>query len=311
MFVFFFFFQAEDGIRDLIVTGVQTCALPIYRRARSPRPVAAVPRVPRRGAGGARAPRRLGPPADRELRRRLDRPELRPHCRVRTRDRRRGRDLSASLPARRTGRVARGGAARAVASGGSGAVRALPALADRRGGGGVLRHCGGGGGRGAPGRPLARGDRWCARRRALRPRDPRRADRGRAAQPNALPARGGGGRVAAGRGGGEDHAVAQAAAPSRDVGARARAHRGGGLEPYEAREPSRSDDAVGVPVLPGRGSAGRGPGDGRRHPGSRSAGRGGDRPRRLPAVYAARLTIARHAKYTGTPITTTASPSAL
>src|SRR2546421_1633176 len=28
-FCFFFFFQAEDGIRDLIVTGVQTCALPI------------------------------------------------------------------------------------------------------------------------------------------------------------------------------------------------------------------------------------------------------------------------------------------
>src|SRR2546430_12128353 len=28
--VFFFFFQAEDGIRDLTVTGVQTCALPIY-----------------------------------------------------------------------------------------------------------------------------------------------------------------------------------------------------------------------------------------------------------------------------------------
>src|SRR6266496_3054399 len=27
----FFFFQAEDGIRDLYVTGVQTCALPIYR----------------------------------------------------------------------------------------------------------------------------------------------------------------------------------------------------------------------------------------------------------------------------------------
>src|SRR2546421_11071607 len=31
VFVFFFFFQAEDGIRDLIVTGVQTCALPISR----------------------------------------------------------------------------------------------------------------------------------------------------------------------------------------------------------------------------------------------------------------------------------------
>src|SRR2546421_5810741 len=32
---FFFFFQAEDGIRDLIVTGVQTCALPIYAMAGS------------------------------------------------------------------------------------------------------------------------------------------------------------------------------------------------------------------------------------------------------------------------------------
>src|SRR2546430_12448123 len=28
--IVFFFFQAEDGIRDLTVTGVQTCALPIY-----------------------------------------------------------------------------------------------------------------------------------------------------------------------------------------------------------------------------------------------------------------------------------------
>src|SRR5690606_40286733 len=28
---FFFFFQAEDGIRDFHVTGVQTCALPIWR----------------------------------------------------------------------------------------------------------------------------------------------------------------------------------------------------------------------------------------------------------------------------------------
>src|SRR5690606_39636610 len=41
---FFFFFQAEDGIRDFHVTGVQTCALPICRvrlvflwRARRPR----------------------------------------------------------------------------------------------------------------------------------------------------------------------------------------------------------------------------------------------------------------------------------
>src|SRR2546430_10878663 len=41
--LFFFFFQAEDGIRDLTVTGVQTCALPIFhagvdQRLRAPRP---------------------------------------------------------------------------------------------------------------------------------------------------------------------------------------------------------------------------------------------------------------------------------
>src|SRR5690606_39820757 len=29
----FFFFQAEDGIRDFHVTGVQTCALPIFKGA--------------------------------------------------------------------------------------------------------------------------------------------------------------------------------------------------------------------------------------------------------------------------------------
>src|SRR5258708_11064426 len=29
--IHFFFFQAEDGIRDDLVTGVQTCALPIYK----------------------------------------------------------------------------------------------------------------------------------------------------------------------------------------------------------------------------------------------------------------------------------------
>src|SRR2546430_4904532 len=35
--VFFFFFQAEDGIRDLTVTGVQTCALPISQRREAAR----------------------------------------------------------------------------------------------------------------------------------------------------------------------------------------------------------------------------------------------------------------------------------
>src|SRR6476660_10437771 len=35
-FVCFFFFQAEDGIRDDLVTGVQTCALPISSAASTP-----------------------------------------------------------------------------------------------------------------------------------------------------------------------------------------------------------------------------------------------------------------------------------
>src|SRR5215203_43019 len=34
VFFIFFFFQAEDGIRDIGVTGVQTCALPILDGAR-------------------------------------------------------------------------------------------------------------------------------------------------------------------------------------------------------------------------------------------------------------------------------------
>src|SRR6266850_4525562 len=37
--VFFFFFQAEDGIRDYKVTGVQTCALPISVRRQGGRGV--------------------------------------------------------------------------------------------------------------------------------------------------------------------------------------------------------------------------------------------------------------------------------
>src|SRR5882672_186864 len=39
IFCLFFFFQAEDGIRDHCVTGVQTCALPIYRADRIAVPV--------------------------------------------------------------------------------------------------------------------------------------------------------------------------------------------------------------------------------------------------------------------------------
>src|SRR5438132_11859776 len=37
-FLYSFFFQAEDGIRDHCVTGVQTCALPISGPTRSRRP---------------------------------------------------------------------------------------------------------------------------------------------------------------------------------------------------------------------------------------------------------------------------------
>src|SRR5205823_9055115 len=60
-FIFFFFFQAEDGIRDKLVTGVQTCALPISPSGRHAgveaegRDRAAAPRQPLRpgfqGAG--------------------------------------------------------------------------------------------------------------------------------------------------------------------------------------------------------------------------------------------------------------------
>src|SRR2546422_10629509 len=40
---FFFFFQAEDGIRDVAVTGVQTCALPIAQLLQESRRELAVP----------------------------------------------------------------------------------------------------------------------------------------------------------------------------------------------------------------------------------------------------------------------------
>src|SRR5207245_8001708 len=57
---FVFFFQAEDGIRDATVTGVQTCALPISgprsRRNRESRPAAAMGAGrPARAADSARA----------------------------------------------------------------------------------------------------------------------------------------------------------------------------------------------------------------------------------------------------------------
>src|SRR6266567_6314748 len=62
--IFFFFFQAEDGIRDLTVTGVQTCALPISVASESADVVRARQRSarlcrPRRGTSAARRPERF------------------------------------------------------------------------------------------------------------------------------------------------------------------------------------------------------------------------------------------------------------
>src|SRR5947209_1596480 len=78
IFMWFFFFQAEDGIRDIGVTGVQTCALPISARrhrdvpgrgrrrvAEASRPrLASSPRLrPRRRDGGPRGALRMSRPA--------------------------------------------------------------------------------------------------------------------------------------------------------------------------------------------------------------------------------------------------------
>src|SRR6266850_3003796 len=63
---FFFFFQAEDGIRDYKVTGVQTCALPIFAgggphgsSAKMGRDVRAHPAAMRAPAGRPRPPGRV------------------------------------------------------------------------------------------------------------------------------------------------------------------------------------------------------------------------------------------------------------
>src|SRR5262249_60116494 len=53
--LFFFFFQAEDGIRDWSVTGVQTCALPISpRRGLLRRPATSHRRYPARSPAQGR-----------------------------------------------------------------------------------------------------------------------------------------------------------------------------------------------------------------------------------------------------------------
>src|SRR5712675_2634061 len=52
VFGFFFFFQAEDGIRDVAVTGVQTCALPILWHNPVGRPVTWAGHVARKARCG-------------------------------------------------------------------------------------------------------------------------------------------------------------------------------------------------------------------------------------------------------------------
>src|SRR5437667_5504243 len=56
---FFFFFQAEDGIRDRDVTGVQTCALPISLRD-NPSKINTGSPTSRRQRGGRRRQGRQG-----------------------------------------------------------------------------------------------------------------------------------------------------------------------------------------------------------------------------------------------------------
>src|SRR2546427_246024 len=51
MSILFFFFQAEDGIRDLTVTGVQTCALPICARPVDGLVLSGVPGIVLSGVG--------------------------------------------------------------------------------------------------------------------------------------------------------------------------------------------------------------------------------------------------------------------
>src|SRR5687768_17621301 len=84
-FVFFFFFQAEDGIRDVAVTGVQTCALPIYEglcqarrfRARTRAVELGVIRLLQLLAERAGPPAAVAPGADRSDRARAGRSEER------------------------------------------------------------------------------------------------------------------------------------------------------------------------------------------------------------------------------------------
>src|SRR5690606_40028459 len=70
---FFFFFQAEDGIRDFHVTGVQTCALPILPGSQT-RPPALLPLA---GCAGHRRRTQGAVPRERAVRCPHRRPRVR------------------------------------------------------------------------------------------------------------------------------------------------------------------------------------------------------------------------------------------
>src|SRR5688500_19932671 len=61
----FFFFQAEDGIRDYKVTGVQTCALPIFGKPKCERSIVTNTR-PGNIAGITRCMEQLNPEVGRD-----------------------------------------------------------------------------------------------------------------------------------------------------------------------------------------------------------------------------------------------------
>src|SRR2546430_1904328 len=153
----FFFFQAEDGIRDLTVTGVQTCALPISPRASRGNACRPPPRGSHRSAArrfrerversGCQASGRGSPPSRGLTRPRAPRAAPASRARAPGSPRGSGRSPSAIPPGRtpRTrrgpavpGRRRRGGGAGGWTGGGGGAARA------RGGGAGCGGRLGGG-----------------------------------------------------------------------------------------------------------------------------------------------------------------------
>src|SRR2546429_6823888 len=77
-----FFFQAEDGIRDVAVTGVQTCALPIFRALDRPIGPGGASARGMEYTGGARARAAAARPGARRVRGAGGPPPSSPHLEV-------------------------------------------------------------------------------------------------------------------------------------------------------------------------------------------------------------------------------------